>query len=381
MKILMVSIFAPHFFNWSEQLRDSGHEAYWLDVYDSNTKVEKIDFVHQIVGWRYKIDYPGRYFLKSKAPGITSLINKINERNLNSFLEKKILEIQPDVVHSFVMYLATAPIASVMKKFPKINWIYSSWGSDLFYYRRLEEERIAMKETFPWLNYMFADCNRDHKIAVENGFKGAFLGKFPGGGGFDFKKTDPLMQPINDRKTILIKGYQGLHGRCISVLKALEGLKKELKEFRILVFGANEEVMNFTVQSGLKNWSNFQILEKISHAAVMKLMGESLMYIGNSLSDGTPNTLLEAIVMGTFPIQSNPGSATAELIENGKNGLLIENPLDEKEIENIIRFSVAHQKELIWPGIEFNLENIKPTLERERIKREVLKKYALVEEN
>src|SRR5690606_17179859 len=109
MKILMVSIFAPHFFNWTEQLKNSGHDVYWLDVFDSNTKVKQIDFVTQIVGWRYRWDFPGRYCLKSKVPGVTRIINKLNERKINAILEKKVQEIKPDVVHSFVMYLAGVP--------------------------------------------------------------------------------------------------------------------------------------------------------------------------------------------------------------------------------------------------------------------------------
>src|SRR5690606_14375362 len=110
MKILMVSIFAPHFFNWTEQLRDSGHEVYWLDVFDSNTKAERIDFVHQIIGWRYKFDYPGRYFVKNKIPKLYTLVNKLNERSLAEFFEKKLQEIKPDVVQSFVMYSACVPL-------------------------------------------------------------------------------------------------------------------------------------------------------------------------------------------------------------------------------------------------------------------------------
>ena len=54
MKILMVSIFSNHFFNWVKQLKNSEHDIYWLDVFDSNTKVKQIDFVKQITGWRYK---------------------------------------------------------------------------------------------------------------------------------------------------------------------------------------------------------------------------------------------------------------------------------------------------------------------------------------
>ena len=65
-------------------------------------------------------------------------------------------------------------------------------------------------------------------------------------------------------------------------------------------------------------------------------MGKSLIYIGNSVSDGLPNTLLEAIIMGAFPIQSNPGGATAEIISNNKNGFLIEDPEDVDSISELI---------------------------------------------
>ena len=208
MKILMVSIFAPHFFNWTEQLRDSGHEVYWLDVFDSNTRVKQIDFVDQIIGWRYKWNYPGRYFIKKNSPGLNCLINRFNERDLKTVLEKKIQEIKPDVVHSFVMYLATAPIFEVMKNHPEIKWIYSSWGSDLYYYRNQPEHLKDMNLVFPYLDFMFSDCHRDYKIALAQGFKGKFLGVFPGRGGFDFKKSDPLLKPFEKRTTLLIKGYQ-----------------------------------------------------------------------------------------------------------------------------------------------------------------------------
>ena len=54
----------------------------------------------------------------------------------------------------------------------------------------------------------------------------------------------------------------------------------------------------------------------LSHSDILTIMGKSLLYIGNSISDGMPNTLLEAIVMGAFPIQSNPGKVTEEIIEH-----------------------------------------------------------------
>lgn len=380
MKILMVSIFAPHFFNWTEQLKDSGHEVYWLDVFDSNTHVEKIAFAGQITGWRYKWDYPGRYFLKRSAPRLTKLINKINQRDLKKVLDKNIQKIKPDVVHSFVMYLGTAPILEVMKKYPDLKWIYSSWGSDLYFYRHKEKTLSEMKKTFPKLDYMFSDCRRDSHLAVENGFSGEFLGIFPGGGGFRIAETDYLMKPISSRNKILIKGYQGLHGKCISVLKALIPLKENLANYSLVIFGACEEVKDFMRTSELSDWNNIELKGKVPHSEVMKLMGEALLYIGNSTSDGTPNTLLEAIVMGAFPIQSNPGGATEEWIEDGMNGWLIKDPENVKEIGRLLLASLF-QKDRIIEGITYNLLKIKPRLEREVIRGQVLAKYSYIEQN
>ncbi len=110
----------------------------------------------------------------------------------------------------------------------------------------------------------------------------------------------------------------------------------------------------------------------------MKLMGESLIYIGNSVSDGMPNTLLEAIVMGAFPIQSNPGGATSEIIIHNKNGLLIQDPKDSVEISELI-LRALKDKDLREKAIEYNLNNIKPSLERNLVKEKVLKAYKKIE--
>ena len=102
----MISMFSNHFFRWTEQLRDSGHQVYWIDVFDSNTKVKKIDFVHQIIGWKNKIKYPGRYKIKESFPRLDDLINKFNQRSLADVFEDQLRIIQPDIVHSFVMFSA-----------------------------------------------------------------------------------------------------------------------------------------------------------------------------------------------------------------------------------------------------------------------------------
>jgi glycosyltransferase involved in cell wall biosynthesis len=82
-------------------------------------------------------------------------------------------------------------------------------------------------------------------------------------------------------------------------------------------------------------------------------MGNSLLYLGNSISDGMPNTLLEAIVMGAFPIQSNPGGVSAEIIENKRNGLLINNPEDVGEIRTLV-LEALNNKDMMRNGFAIN---------------------------
>lgn len=379
MKILLLSMASPHFFNWVIQLKNSGHELYWLDVFGSGGYFKQIDFVEQKTGWRYRWDYVGRHRIKRDFPRLNLLINSINERKLTRQFEKELRRIKPDVVHSFVMYIATAPVLQIMKKHKDIPWIYSAWGSDMYYYQNEIFYREQMQKTLPRVNYMFADCYRDNNIARQHGFKGLFLGKFPGGGGYKLNTNNKFIEPFKSRNKILIKGYQGKHGKCIQVLAGISSLKIPLADFRIVIFAAAPEVEEYLDNSGITKWENLSVYAKVSKLKVLELMGQALVYIGNSTSDGTPNTLLEAITMEAFPIQSNPGGATAEIIEHGKNGLLIKDPEDSNEIAELI-LKAIQTPDLLKSGIAYNTKHIKPNLERKKIKKQVLEKYRLVEE-
>ena len=379
MKILMISMFSNHFFNWTEQLRQTEHEVFWIDVFDSDTTVKKIDFVEQITGWRNRFDYPGRYTVKNKLPFLNRIINIFNQKKLESIVDETILRVEPDVVQSFVLFSGAYPIRNVMKKYPKIKWIYSAWGNDLYYMQDIPVELKKIKECLPRFDYMFADCDRDSELAEELGFKGKYLGTFPGGGGYDIKVWDKYVHDFSEKKLILIKGYQGMLGRGIYVIKALKRIKPEIKDYKIVFFGCSLELKEFLKSEGLTTWPNVQMYSNIPHKTVMELMGKSQIYIGNCISDGMPNTLLEAIVMGAFPIQSNPGGATAEIIEHGLNGLLIENPEDSNEIGAHIVEAITNP-ELMRKGVEYNNKYVRPRLDRDLISKAVIEKYSYVEQ-
>lgn len=377
MRILLVSMPSLHFFRWTEQLEHSGHEVYWFDILDG-APTKRLPWVHQIKAWKLKFpNLKGRHFVKKKYPRFYGRFSFLIEQDTAKNFEKVLAQVKPDVVHSFVLQISCLPILQVMKKYHQIPWVYSSWGSDLYNKANKPNYETELKIVLKTVGYLFTDNLRDYKIAKTYGFKGVFLGVFPGGGGFKYKNLNQNLIPLNKRKIILVKGYQGELGRCIDVIKALEILNEALESYTIIVFAADLDVITYLNKSENILDKSIQVLPKtefIPHENLLKLMGKSLIYIGNSVSDGMPNTLLEALIMGAFPIQSNPGGATEEVIESYKNGMLIDDCNNHVHIAELIT-SALNNPELLASAFEINQTLIKPKFEYSYIQERVLKAY------
>ena len=354
MKILFVSMPSLHAVRWIENLSESGHELYWFDVLGKGKLPTQLS-IQQITDWKKrKLPYiKGEHFLRQKFPTIYNRLHPFLEVTANEKFTQILNEIQPDLVHSFEMQSCSYPILETMRKFPQIKWLYSCWGSDLFYYQNQPQHESKIKSVLSRIHYLHTDCNRDFILAKNLGFKGKHTGVIPGGGGFHLEQFLPFVKPIAERKIISIKGYHHHVGRGLVVIKAVQSIQKAIEKlgFEVVVFGAHPIVVDYVKDNKLP----FQVYDRhgLAHNELLQLMGESAIYLGNSISDGMPNTLLEAIIMGAFPIQSNPGNVTAEIITDGKNGFLIDNPNNEKAIADLI-LRVLQEPTLLEEAKEIN---------------------------
>ncbi|MDZ4148149.1 MAG: glycosyltransferase [Flavobacteriaceae bacterium] len=360
MKILFISMPSIHVIRWIENLKDTSFELYWFDVIGRG-KLDTIDEVYQFLDLKKrKIPYiKGEYWLSKKLPTLYDKLQPFLEVTANEALAKIIEEIQPHIVHSFEMQGCSYPILKTMNKYPHIKWIYSCWGSDLFYYQQIQRHQNKIKNVLERVDYIHTDCERDAILAKEMGFKGKHLGVIPGGAGYKLEAFEIFKLPLKERKIILVKGYEHKFGKAINVIKALAEIKNEIKDFEVVVFGSHQIVREYIIENQLpyKCYNRHEL----SHAQLMVLMGKSLIYVGNSISDGMPNTLLEAIIMGAFTIQSNPGNVTSEIIIHNENGYLIENPNDINSISNLI-VSVLHQPVLLKKAFKINQQIAKDRL-------------------
>jgi glycosyltransferase involved in cell wall biosynthesis len=289
--------------------------------------------------------------MNRKFPFLYNIFQYHLEITTNEKLEQIIKEIQPDIIHSFEMQSCSYPILKTMNKFPKLKWIYSCWGSDLYFYKDIKSHKTKIKNVLKRVNYLHTDCERDFKLAQQLGFLGKHMGVIPGGAGYKLEALKDYKLPVDERKTILIKGYQNKFGRGLNVIKALEKLQIDINDYNIAIFGAHKEVIEYMDKCQLP----FQIYHRheLTQDKLLEIMGKSLIYIGNNISDGMPNTLLEAIIMGTFPIQSNPGGVTEEIIHDGENGFLIKDPENVNEIMDLI-FQAISNPILMQKAIEIN---------------------------
>ena len=376
MKILMVAIPNHHFFQWVNQLKDSGYEIYWFDVMDAGNKVERIDWVYQIKGWKLKFNYPFRYLIKNNWPRIYKGIQKYNERKIAAVLTKVIKEIQPDMVHCFEMRLAGLPILEVLEQSPNLKFIYSSWGSDVYFFKELGVPVKQFERFLTRVDYLITDCKRDYEIVKQNGFKNFFWGVYPGNGGLTTEEK--YIQATKERNVLIIKGYEDGVGKALKVIEAIELLPLKLvQKLEIIIYGAD-----ITTKERVENSAFFASLkvkiyvrgEFMANSNLLQLMGKSVLHIANSTSDGMPNVLLEAMGMGAFPIQSNPGKVSEEVITHGVNGFLIENPLDPAEIANWIEKALENQ-ELREKAQTYNVNFISKNYNRAHLKKEIVQLY------
>ncbi len=294
-------------------------------------------------------------------------------------LARLIRSLKPDIVHSLHMqsggYLTLASREKLTGAFPP--WIYSSWGSDIYFYGRQPEHQTRIRSVLAACDYLICDCQRDVGLALEFGFKGEILGVFPGAGGFEIDQMRPFRQPgpVSARRVIALKARQNhLGGRALVALHALHLCADVLGEYEIVLYmPQGDSIVPYAAEyiafaTGLR----IRVVpENSPYDEILSLMGSARIAISVGMTDGTPLSMLEAMVMGAFPIQSNTAD-TRGWIEDGKNGLLVP-PEDVDAIAAAIRKAVSDDR-MIDHAAEINAK-ITERIDIEAVRPKVIEMY------
>ena len=317
------------------------------------------------------------FFLESK---LSHLLGRPLPGFREYILSRVIQRYQPDLIHSLEMqqagYMTLGAKKRLEGKFPK--WAMTIWGSDVYLFGRLQNHKPRVQSVLTSCDYFGSETERDVSLARSLGFAGKVLPVLPASGAFDLEYCRKFIKPglVSERRTIVLKGYQHFAGRALAGLRALAMCADLLQEYRVSIYGASPDVQIAAELFSLETQIPVDIISTDMHEAndedILKAFGNARIAIGLSISDGVPRALLDAIVMGAYPIQSNT-SAADEWIVDGRNGAMVP-PEDPHIIADAMRLALKNDT-LVNSAAEINSEIALERLTEQVIKPKVIDMY------
>jgi hypothetical protein len=383
MRILLVAMSdSIHTARWISQIADQGWDIHLFPSIDwglVHPEIKNITVYHSLYGKSKNVDrsvdlrgFP--VFTKIGAFIGIRVVKAIWPNYRIHHLIRIIDRLKPDIIHSMEVqaagYLTLEAKKRYLGSFPA--WIVTNWGSDIYLFGRFPDHEPKIKSVLAECDYYTCECLRDVKLAREFGFKGRVIGVSPNSCGFNLKQISRLRKsgPISDRRIIMLKGYQHWAGRALSGLKALESCTDILDEYEVVIYSASIKTVRaaklFRKSTGIRTRI---IPNGTHHNEILRLQGQARISLGLSISDGISTSLLEAMVMGSFPIQSWTACAD-EWIEDGKTGILVP-PEDPEVVELAIRRALTDD-ELVNQAAERNYR-----IAEERLDQSILKPKAI----
>jgi glycosyltransferase involved in cell wall biosynthesis len=384
MRILFVGMTGSiHTARWLSQIEDQGWEVYLFPVQrtDPHPKLRNLTvFGANPLRTRY-LHKSVRYISWTSISVYWDMLEGLLKHQLtNRFkamaLMHTIRNIKPDIIHSLEIqhagYLTLRAKNKLGKKFP--TWIATNWGSDIYLFGKQPDHQQPIREVMENCDYYSCECERDIQLARDMGFKGQVLPVLPNAGGMDIEYANNFRQagPVSNRKTIIVKGYQGWAGRALIAFQALRLCQDMLKDYTITLYSSAKDTEIAAHLFSRETGISIEIMPPSSHEEILRRFGKSRIYIGLSISDGISTSLLEAMVMGAFPIQSCTACAD-EWIVDGSSGFIVP-PEDPYMITDAIRRALMDD-DLVNHAAEFNTKTVKERLDYLKIKPQVVKMY------
>lgn len=313
---------------------------------------------------------------------IRSVQKKINPNYYPKRLARIIRRIRPDVVHSLETQGAGYLVAEARKsfrgkgRFPK--WWHSNWGSDIFLFGRLKDHQERIRQVMVACDYYSCEGQRDVELAVKFGFRGTVMPVYPNMGGMKADVLERLRKETvapSQRKVIMLKGYQGWAGRALTGIRALERCADVLGGYTIIIYCNTDSIDVKIAAELLSQTAGIEVIRlpvNTPNEEILTYHGRARISIGLSISDAISTSLLEAMAMGSFPIQSGT-SCASDWITDGVSGFIVP-PEDPEIIEQVVRKALA-DSELVDAASGINYEKIRKDDDYDKLRELTIQSY------
>lgn len=250
---------------------------------------------------------------------------------VNEAINRAVRAFRPDLVHALrIPYEGMLSEAALRSR--RQPFIVSIWGNDLTLFAAPSRwfTRVTKRVLFS-ADALHCDCERDVRLARTLGYSGPAV-VLPGCGGLD-RTVFPGTASASEARTRLgialkapvifdpraSRGYT----RHDIFFSALSAVLSEFPEAIAVTVGIEREaeLRDYARRLGIDR--SIVFLPKQTAKQMAELYVASEVTISPTEHDGTPNTILEAMACGSFPVVSNLESLR-EWIDDGVNGLLVD---------------------------------------------------------
>jgi glycosyltransferase involved in cell wall biosynthesis len=295
---------------------------------------------------------------------------------------------QPEIIHTMGLDPAGQFYLRVRNRFglEKIGkWILQlRGGSDLTLTRFDPEQRPAIAAALRACDQLVSDNEVNYGYASELGMNGgrvADLGTVPGTGGVDVACLSSSWQgPPSSRRIILWpKAYDSPWSKALPVFEALKMVWDQIEpcEIYMLVMTVPGTRMWYrALPEKIKRHCHVE--ERIPRQKLMELMEQARVMLAPSLVDGIPNSMLEAMAAGAFPIVS-PLDTISRVVKHEDNVLFARNLYPHEVAEALVR--AMTDDDLVDRAAERNLALVRKIADRSKIGPRVIKYYEALARN
>jgi len=400
MRILFcIQASALHAARWINQLADTGWE---LDIFENIPPGHGV--CPELRCGRVHVAYPrglpagvdGESVLKSSWPCRLLIAmgrlpgNALVTGAADSHLERILRVSPPDCIHLLglgVNWLDQS--ATLMRVRERLGGglpcplVYSSWGTDLEVFASDPANRDAARHFLSAVDCLITECERDHRLAVEFGFRGKFLGRFPAFGGTDVEKhrVCRLPGPSSGRRAIVLKGRDASGakgdpiGRAMTALRAMGECADELRGYRVAVLQATPQIEEEARVLGVSRGLDIRIMPRMSYEHLLRLMGSARIVMSMTVNDGLPSILVEAMAMGALPVHSDL-EPVREWVTDGVNGLLV--PAEDVSATAVALRRALKDDALVDRAAETNERLVREKLDYSDVRRRAIEMYERV---
>ncbi len=340
MKILFVADGrSPISQNWIRHFAQRGDDVYLASTFacEVDFPIKRLEFTPvAFSAVRKQGTTPGKGTVRalSLRTHIRQLLGPLTIPRSAWKLRAFIQEVQPDIIHAMRIPYEGMLAASALTggfdtsgrstRFTQPPFVVSIWGNDftlhapstplMGYYTR---------KTMATVNAMHADCERDVRLARDWG-----LGVdqptlvAPGNGGIRSEFFYPPAEPVTTPVVINPRGFRA-YVRNEAFFKSIPLVLEKRSDARFVCSSMQGESQALQWVKDLKIEHAVQLNPPLSHAQMGDVFRAAQIIVSPSIHDGTPNSLLEGMACGCFPIAGDLESIR-EWITHGQNGFLFD---------------------------------------------------------